>query len=814
MKTVVIVDDREDNRALLLATLEHRDYRLVEASSGEEALTLIGKEEPDLIIADVLMPRMDGYEFVRQLRQDRRNAQTKVIFYTASYIEEESRRLAKACGVNHIIVKPTDPDTILEIVDEALGERSKPAVTIPTPDFEREHLHLVTDKLSEKVEELETLTHQLEQEIVERKSAEDALRASEAHLQAVVENLDEGVIVSDLNGRLVQWNRAALRIHGYSNLEDGLRSQSDLVDTFELSTLDGIRVPLGEWPLFRILRGENLRDLELRVRNTRADWERIFNYGGTLVHDVSDEPLLAIVTVSDITQRKRAQERLREQADIINHARDAIIIRHFQDDHITFWNKGAEHLYGWNANEALGRPSGELLYADANEHDAPLKVLLSTGEFHGQLKQVAKGGRDIIVDCRATLIRDAAGEPRSLLLINTDITEQKKLEMQLLRAQRLESIGTLAGGVAHDLNNILSPILMGAESLRRSRTGDQAAAMISLIEESARRGSNIVRQVLTFARGVEGERVLINPRHLIDEMVEIAKRTFPKSIEVTGQYPEHPWAISGDPTQLHQVLLNLSTNARDAMTEGGSLILAAENVAVDDNYAAMMPGAKAGSYATLRVSDTGVGMSHALVEKIFEPFFTTKEPGKGTGLGLSTSLGIVKSHAGFISVSSKQGRGTTFTVFLPAVQADVAPCPKHAAPVPRGNGELVLLVDDETNIRRVTKMTLEAHNYRVLEANDGPEALAIFAQYKDSITVVLTDLIMPYIDGVALIRALKRIKPDMTFIACSGQDEEPRLAELQGLGVANLLSKPYDTRKLLTVLEGAILKQLAQLPQK
>jgi hypothetical protein len=355
---------------------------------------------------------------------------------------------------------------------------------------------------------------------------------------------------------------------------------------------------------------------------------------------------------------------------------------------------------------------------------------------------------------------------------------------------------------------------MGAESLRCNRTGEQAVAMISLIEESARRGSSIVKQVLTFARGVEGERVLINPRHLIDEMVEIAKRTFPKTIEVTGKYPEHPWAISCDPTQLHQVLLNLSMNARDAMANGGSLILAAKNVEVDANLAATMAGAKAGSYATLRVSDTGVGMPRALVEKIFEPFFTTKDPGKGTGLGLSTSLGIVKSHAGFISVSTEQGRGTTFTVFLPAVQADLAPCRKEAPPVAKGNGELVLLVDDEMNIRRVTKMTLETHNYCVLEANDGPEALAIFAQHKDSISVVLTDLIMPYIDGVALIRALKRIKPDMMFIACSGQDAEPRLLELQGLGVVNFLRKPYDTRKLLTVLESAVSKRLAPLAKK
>jgi len=558
MKTIVIVDDREDNRELLMAILADRDYRLVQASSGEEALKAVGKEKPDLVIADVLMPRMDGYEFVRELRQDPRNAQTKVIFYTASYIEKESKRLAKACGVDHIIVKPAEPETVLQIVDDALGERSKTAAIIPTPEFEREHLHLVTDKLSEKVKELERLTQQLEQEIVERKSAEE----------------------------------------------------------------------------------------------------------------------------------------------------------------------------------------------------------------------------------------------------------------QLLRAQRLESIGTLAGGVAHDLNNILGPILMGAEALRCNATGEQAAAMISLIEESARRGSSIVKQVLTFARGVEGERVLINSRHLIDEMVGIARKTFPKSIEVTGEYPEHPWSISGDPTQLHQVLLNLSTNARDAMANGGSLTLAAENLEVDDNYAAMMPGAKAGSYAILSVSDTGVGMPRPLLEKIFEPFFTTKDLSKGTGLGLSTSLGIVKSHGGFISVSSEQGRGTTFKVFLPAVQVNVAPTQKETPRIIEGNGELVLLVDDELNIRRVTKIALEKHNYRVLEANDGPEALAIFAQQMDSVSVVLTDIMMPYIDGIALIRALKKIKPDMIFIASTGQDGEPRLAELQELGVVNFLSKPYDTRKLLTVLESAVSKQLAPLSKK
>lgn len=664
MKTILIVDDRADNRAVLIAMLVHRGYRLLEANSGEQALKIARNEKPDLIIADVLMPKMDGYEFVQQLRADPKIAHINVIFYTASYIEEESRKLAKACGVHHIIVKPAEPEEVFKIVDRALGERLKPAASVPAQEFEREHLHLVTDKLADKVEELE-----------------------------------------------------------------------------------------------------------------------------------------------------KAAERLGEQADIINQARDAIIIQNFTDQRVTFWNAGAERVYGWSANEAIGRPIGELIVADPGELKMYTKIIGSTGEFHGEVKQRAKDRKEVIVEGRATLISNPDGTPRSVLLINTDITEQKNLETQLLRTQRLESIGMLAGGVAHDLNNILGPILMCAESLHGNVKPEDAGLMISLIEDSARRGCGILKQVLTFARGVEGERVIINPRHLIDEMVDIARNTFPKSIEVIGQYPEAPWSINGDPTQLHQVLLNLSINARDAMANGGSLILQLENFDIDEHYASMTPGAKPGPHAVLSVSDTGTGMSLATIDKIFDPFFTTKELGKGTGLGLSTSLGIVKSHGGFISVYSEQGRGTTFKVFLPALEAETA-SQKIKAPsgLLEGNGELILVVDDETNIRRATKMILEKHNYRMMEASDGPEALAIFAQEMNSVSLVLTDMSMPYMDGIALTRALKKMKADVSIIASIGQGNQAGVAELQSIGVKNFLAKPYNTEKLLVTVDETLKHRESELP--
>lgn len=500
----------------------------------------------------------------------------------------------------------------------------------------------------------------------------------------------------------------------------------------------------------------------------------------------------------------RALQRSREQADIINHARDAIVIRNFVDQRVTFWNTGAERLYGWSANEAIGRPLSDLIVVDPQDALNFAETIGATGQFSGEVKQRTKDGKEIIVEGRATLIVNPDGRPGSVLLINTDITEQKRLETQLLRAQRLETIGTLASGVAHDLNNILTPILMGAEILHGAVT-EKSESLVSLIEDSARRGVNIVKQMLTFARGVEGERVVIDPKHLIGEMSDIAQQTFPKSIQIKNEYAEAVWSIESDPTQIHQVLLNLSVNARDAMPDGGLMTIGAENFEVDEHYASMTPGAQAGPHVMLRVSDTGAGMTRAVIDKIFDPFFTTKEIGKGTGLGLFAVLGIVKSHGGFISVYSEIGKGTTFKVFLPAKMTEENSRKSETLPqMWEGNGELVLVIDDEPGVLRITKLILEKHNYRVLDVNDAPEAIMVFAREINSVQAVLTDIMMPAMDGVMLIRAIKKMKPTMKFIASTGQGEETRVSELQSMDVVNFLTKPYDTERLLKTLHDTL----------
>jgi PAS domain S-box-containing protein len=415
------------------------------------------------------------------------------------------------------------------------------------------------------------------------------------------------------------------------------------------------------------------------------------------------EPLYFIAALQDITDRKRAEERVLEQASLLDLTHDAIIVRDLED-RIVFWNRGAELLYGISGLEAIGKKESELIYSHGGDFEFAQGEVLEKGEWYGELRQRSRHDEsEIVVDARWTLVRNETGEPRSILAINTDVTSRKSLEDQFLRAQRMESIGTLASGVAHDLNNILAPILMAIPMLRGELPENVRDSILDSMETSAQRGADIVRQVLTFARGVEGERVLLQPSHLLREMDKIAAETFPKSITIRNDLPGNLWTVTGDATQLHQVLMNLCVNARDAMPDGGTLTISAENFELDESSAAMTPGGKIGPYVMLKVSDTGMGIPRDTLAKIFDPFFTTKELGKGTGLGLSTAMGIVKSHGGFVKVTSEVGRGTTFRIFIPATTDSRLLDKELEQPViHRGNGELLLIVDDEPSIRQVT----------------------------------------------------------------------------------------------------------------
>ncbi|MDF5718634.1 MAG: GAF domain-containing protein [Rhizonema sp. NSF051] len=507
-----------------------------------------------------------------------------------------------------------------------------------------------------------------------------------------------------------------------------------------------------------------------------------------------------------LNERKQAEQKIREQAALLNVATDAILVRDLENK-ILFWNKGAEHLYGWEAEEALAQKANELLFKDKDSLKPleALKTVLAEGEWYGELHKVTKSGREIIVSSHWTLVRDEDEQPKSILTVDTDITEKKQLESQFLRAQRMESIGTLASGIAHDLNNILTPILTAAQLLQIKLPNAEARTLqlLKIQETNAKRGAALVKQVLEFARGVEGKRTEMQVEHLLSEIQQIAKQTFPKSIEVYTDIEPDLRSVSGDTTQLHQVLMNLCVNARDAMPDGGTLRICAENLFIDANYARMHIEAKSGYYIVITVTDTGIGIPPEIIDRIFEPFFTTKEIGKGTGLGLSTVIGIITSHDGFVNVESKIGLGTQFKVHLPAVLGTEMPPPQNIE-LPKGHGELLLVVDDEAPIRELAKTLLQTFTYKVLCARDGVEAISLYAQHKDEISAVLMDMMMPIMDGTITIRTLQKINPQIKIIAVTGLATSEQVATAMGSGVKAFLSKPYTAKELLNTINGVL----------
>ena len=500
----------------------------------------------------------------------------------------------------------------------------------------------------------------------------------------------------------------------------------------------------------------------------------------------------------DITSIREREAKIREQAQLLDIASDAITVRD-DNNRIRFWNKSAEGNYGWSAQEATGKDEDELLHSKRpGEPKEAFRVVMEKGMWVGDLHYVTKDGREILGEARWTLIRDEITGRFSILCVSTDVTERRAIQAQLLRAQRLESLGTLAGGIAHDLNNVLTPIISGLETIEPAIVDERAKHILSTIIRSAQRGAGVIKQVLGFARGVEGEHKPVSIQGVLEEVAGIIRETFPKSIEVLLHSPADVSPIMGSATQLHQVLMNLCVNARDAMPEGGRLSISARRVHLDESYARMHLGAKPIAYVQIEVEDTGTGMTLDVVDKIFDPFFTTKAPGKGTGLGLSTALTIIKAHGGFINVYSEPGRGSSFKVYVPAAEPVATGSDQGPSGLPAsGKGEIILVVDDEEAVRETTRWALEQKGYSVILAADGTEAVAIFVEHRKDIRCVIVDMMMPHMDGAATIRTIRRLEPGVRMIATSGLPSNGYIAEARGLGALAFLAKPYSTDLLL-----------------
>ncbi len=544
---------------------------------------------------------------------------------------------------------------------------------------------------------------------------------------------------------------------------------------------------------------------ELEHRIIRPDGSvQIVHELGEVNFDSADKPESIAGTVQNITQRALDDQKIREQATLLDKAQDAILVRDLEH-RILYWNKGAERLYGHSQEEVLGKSIRSLLYTSMEAFDLATAEVMAKGEYTGELTQVTREGVALIVQVRWTLLLNDLGEPKSILAINTDITERKNLELQFLRAQRLESIGTLAGGIAHDLNNVLTPIMLATGILKTDELNAKQHDLLAMIESSVRHGTRMVRQVLTFARGAEGDPRPMQLLTLLIDLEPIIRDTFPRNIDLQITSAPDLWPVKADFTQLHQVFMNLAVNARDAMPDGGKLTMSAVNTQLDTQYASMQAGVKPGKYALVEIQDTGTGMPPEVLERIYEPFFTTKEHGKGTGLGLSTSLAIIKGHGGFIRVYSEPGLGTKFHIYLPALpNADTGIAVTDEANLPRGRGELILVVDDESTLLEVTQQTLHAFGYKTKAAQDGAEAIAVFSEFKEQIGLVITDMMMPVLDGAATIRVILKMAPAMPIIAVSGLDAPAKAASFQDHPNVRFLQKPYSASQLLQSIQQMI----------
>ena len=631
-------------------------------------------------------------------------------------------------------------------------------------------------------------------DITDQFAAREDARALEKRLQTTLDQISDGVLFVAHDWRITFVNQAGERLT-------------------QKSRADSLGGDL--WTLFPGLSGSTFgegyrRTMEERVVSTEQNYYPDLETWFEATSYPTDEGIM--VYLKDIGEREASRReieeqnrRLRVQARLLDAAQDAMFVRTL-DHVVTYWNRAATELYGWTLPDVIGTSIFDLIYVDPNDYLVAHQHVIDDGSWSGELRQYREDGTPLTVSCRWQLILDDDGQPIGVFGVNSDVTEARREEEQRIRAQRMESLGTLAGGIAHDLNNVLTPILMSVQLLRNGEADPNRLGLLDTMDAGVKRGADMIRQVLSFARGIDGERAVLRVEDLVAEVVAFCRDTMPKSVLVEVGIAEPLWTVVGDRTQLMQVLINFVTNARDAMPDGGTLSIKARNILLTEEYHSMTSLAPPGRYVAIDVEDDGEGMSTETQSKIFEPFFTTKPHGEGTGLGLPTSMAIVRSHGGSIQVYSEPGNGTRFQLHVPAADEGAAleASPPSTVEIPHGTGERILIVDDEVAIRQIVQQTLAAHGYETLEASNGREAMDLIETGGARVDLVLTDMMMPVMDGAATARYLLEKHPGIAVVAASGLNANGGVQRVRELGVSHFIAKPFTTDALLRTLREAL----------
>jgi len=746
---VLIVEDSEDDALLLVNALKDGGYepKFERVDSSEGLKSALSQNEWDCIISDYSMPHFNGLAALRECRKH-------------------------GADIPFILVSGTIGEDI------AVGAMKVGA-----------HDYIMKDKLARFVPALERELADAEVRRKGKRAEEDLLHAHDQLLEA--QRITHCGSWEAVSGKLV-WSDEMYRIYGVDRESFGHTREALL----ELIHPEDKHVLLNSFQTTLSGR-QDLTTHQFRI--VHPDGSIHFVESSSKAYfDSSGKPVRVIGATQDITGRYETEKALRQSEEqfrlISENVADMIAVLDLEGRRI--YNSPSYKPILGDPESLRGTDSFQEIHPEDREkikHIFQETVKTGIGQ-RAEYRFLSKDGSVRYIESQGSVIHDDQGNVAQIVFVSRDVTEKKQLEKQFLRAQRMESIGTLAGGIAHDLNNVLAPILLSLNIISKKLTDEQSQKMLQMLELTAKRGSDLIRQVLSFARGVEGERTIVQVRHLIDEIGKIINETFPKSISFHTDVPKNLLTISADATQLHQVLMNLCVNARDAMPNGGKIGIKAETIMLDEQYKRMHVEAKPGLHIVITVTDQGVGMPPAIMERIFEPFFTTKEIEKGTGLGLSTVLAIIKSHGGFVNVYSEVGKGTTFKVYLPAQEGAQAAAAEEQEKPPIGNGELILVVDDEASIREITKATLEAYGYSVMTGSDGTEAVAAYATHSNKIALVVTDMMMPYMDGAATIRAIQKMNPKVKILAVSGLKQDGDVVKQE---TVMFMQKPYTSEKLL-----------------
>ncbi len=666
--------------------------------------------------------------------------------------------------------------------------------------FEIDLLQQLANQLGIAVQQAQ-LYQQLHHQLDDLHRVERALRASEALYRNLVESQTELIIRMDLSGRLIFANTIARVLF---NLRPSMMMRKYILSLLFPNQLDTAV------DLIHRLTAQPDTNIKVEQRANTIQGCQWFHWSFAAIQNDIGEVVEIQAVGRDITERihlemarEIAEQTIHDQAALLNVVSEAIVVADLHCD-ILLWNQGAATLYGWKAEEVVGHRNLELFCIDTPSYTTAWNTTLATGSWTGELTKTTQRGDRVIVSSRWTLIHESFGHAQSVLMVDTDITERKELERQIRHAQRIESIGTLTSGIAHDVNNILTPILTAAQllPLKLPNLNPNERKLLTLIENNAKRGAALIAQVMSFVRGVDGHYGPVHLKLVLREIQQVVENTFPKNIAITTDIQPQLPMIVGDVTQLHQVLMNLCVNARDAMSTGGKITLTATSCMLTEPQPSLVAEIPVGEYVTISLQDTGTGIPEGIVDRIFDPFFTTKEHGKGTGLGLSTVIGILKSHQGYVKVNSHLGQGTTFTLFFPVTTSTEVRQPTIQRRSRNGNGETILVVDDEPGIRNLTQSILQLHNYQVLVAETGNAAIAAYTHHQADIQLILIDMMMPEMDGPSTIRALRQINPDSKIIGFSGLSSTHQWAE--AVKVNGFLHKPFSNNDLLELVHSVL----------